>query len=144
VTQLGLPRAHDDPDSQLVRVLGARQLTANIFNYTVGSGIFVLPAFAVAQIGGAAPLAYVACAVVMALVLGAVAVWRLRARNVRTERTPFLMPGGMLVPFMACIVIASIVTQAITQRELVALAAVLALSLVMYVVQRRRSRPTDA
>ena len=33
-----------DPDRQLVRELGLRQLTAHIVNYTVGSGIFVVPA----------------------------------------------------------------------------------------------------
>jgi amino acid transporter len=58
-----------DPDSLLVRGLGVRQLTATIFNHTVGSGIFVLPAFAVANLGGAAPLAYLACALVMALIV---------------------------------------------------------------------------
>lgn len=58
-----------DPDSLLVRGLGVRQLTATIFNHTVGSGIFVLPAFAVAQLGTAAPLAYLACALVMLLVV---------------------------------------------------------------------------
>ncbi|HET7203696.1 MAG TPA: amino acid permease [Steroidobacteraceae bacterium] len=58
-----------DPDRLLVRELGLRQLTAHIFNYTVGSGIFVLPAIAVAELGTAAPLAYLACAVVMALVV---------------------------------------------------------------------------
>jgi basic amino acid/polyamine antiporter, APA family len=61
--------APDDPDRLLVRVLGVRQLTANIFNHTVGSGIFVLPAFAVLQLGSAAPVAYVVCAAVMALVV---------------------------------------------------------------------------
>ncbi|HXW09428.1 MAG TPA: APC family permease [Steroidobacteraceae bacterium] len=58
-----------DPEAQLVRELGLRQLTAHIFNYTVGSGIFVLPAIAVAQLGTAAPLAYLVCATVMALVV---------------------------------------------------------------------------
>ena len=58
-----------DPERQLVRELGLRQLTAHIFNYTVGSGIFVLPAIAVAQLGTAAPLAYLVCATVMALVV---------------------------------------------------------------------------
>jgi amino acid transporter len=58
-----------DPDRLLVRALGLRQLTAHVFNYTVGSGIFVLPAIAVAQLGSAAPLAYVACALVMACVV---------------------------------------------------------------------------
>jgi basic amino acid/polyamine antiporter, APA family len=62
------PRS-SNPDALLSRELGTRQLAANVFNYTVGSGIFALPAFAVASLGGAAPLAYVACAVVIGLVV---------------------------------------------------------------------------
>jgi basic amino acid/polyamine antiporter, APA family len=58
-----------NPDSLLSRELGVRQFAANIFNYTVGSGIFSLPAFAVIGLGGAAPLAYVACAIVIGLVV---------------------------------------------------------------------------
>jgi len=58
-----------DSDARLVRALGVRQLAASIFNYTVGSGIFTLPAYAVAKLGGAAPLAFVACALAMALVV---------------------------------------------------------------------------
>jgi amino acid transporter len=58
-----------DPDRLLVRELGLRQLTAHIFNYTVGSGIFVLPAIVAAQLGTAAPVAYLACAAVMAFVV---------------------------------------------------------------------------
>ncbi|MBX6363733.1 MAG: APC family permease [Gemmatimonadetes bacterium] len=61
--------AATSPDSLLDRGLGVRQLAATIFNYTVGSGIFVLPALAVAQLGTAAPLAYLLCAVVMGLVV---------------------------------------------------------------------------
>lgn len=56
-------------DALLVRALGVRQLAASIFNYTVGSGIFALPALAVARLGSAAPLAYLVCALVMALVV---------------------------------------------------------------------------
>ena len=56
-----------NPDALLSRELGTRQLAANIFNYTVGSGIFALPAFAVLHLGAAAPLAYLACAVVIGL-----------------------------------------------------------------------------
>lgn len=56
-------------DGLLVRALGTRQLSASIFNYTVGSGIFALPALAVAQLGTGAPFAYLACAVLMALVV---------------------------------------------------------------------------
>jgi len=51
----------------LARELGVRQLAAVIFNYTVGSGIFVLPAVVAAQLGAAAILAYLVCAIVMAL-----------------------------------------------------------------------------
>jgi APA family basic amino acid/polyamine antiporter len=58
-----------NPDALLSRELGVRQFGANIFNYTVGSGIFSLPAFAVIGLGSAAPLAYVACAIVIALVV---------------------------------------------------------------------------
>jgi len=58
-----------NPDALLARELGTRQLAATIFNYTVGSGIFVLPAFAVLQLGTAAPLAYVACAIIIGLVV---------------------------------------------------------------------------
>src|SRR5690606_30485561 len=57
------------PDALLSRELGVRQLAATIFNYTVGSGIFVLPAFAVMQLGSAAPFAYLTCAVVIGLVV---------------------------------------------------------------------------
>ncbi|HXS27782.1 MAG TPA: amino acid permease [Steroidobacteraceae bacterium] len=57
-----------DPDVLLERALGVRELAATIFNYTVGSGIFALPAVAVARLGGAAPLAYFACAIVMGCV----------------------------------------------------------------------------
>ncbi len=62
-------RAVANPDALLSRELGVRQFAANIFNYTVGSGIFLLPATAVLALGTAAPLAYVACAVVIGLVV---------------------------------------------------------------------------
>ena len=58
-----------NPDALLPRALGTPQLAAGIFNYTVGSGIFALPAFAVAALGAAAPLSYLACAILIALVV---------------------------------------------------------------------------
>jgi APA family basic amino acid/polyamine antiporter len=58
-----------NPDELLVRGIGLRALTASIFNYTVGSGIFVLPALVVAQLGTAAPLAYLLCAAIMVLIV---------------------------------------------------------------------------
>ena len=61
--------APENPDHLLVRGIGVRALTASIFNYTVGSGIFVLPALVVAQLGSAAPLAYLMCAAIMVLIV---------------------------------------------------------------------------
>jgi basic amino acid/polyamine antiporter, APA family len=63
------PAAREQSESRLLRALGVRQLATTIFNYTVGSGIFVLPALAVARLGAAAPLAYLICVAVMGLVL---------------------------------------------------------------------------
>src|SRR3954453_21052566 len=56
-------------DVGLVRAIGARQLTASVINVTIGAGIFVLPAVASAGLGAAAPIAYVFCAVLMALIV---------------------------------------------------------------------------
>jgi amino acid transporter len=58
-----------NPDVLLARELGVRQLAAGIFNYTVGTGIFALPAFAMVSLGPAAPAAYLVCALVMGLVV---------------------------------------------------------------------------
>jgi basic amino acid/polyamine antiporter, APA family len=65
----GAATSNKNPDALLTRALGVRQLASNIFNYTVGSGIFLLPATAVMTLGTAAPLAYVACAIVIGLVV---------------------------------------------------------------------------
>jgi APA family basic amino acid/polyamine antiporter len=56
-------------DAGLVRAIGARQLTASIINVTIGAGIFVLPAVAAAGLGAAAPIAYLVCAALMALIV---------------------------------------------------------------------------
>jgi amino acid transporter len=57
------------PEAGLVRAIGVRQLTASIVNVTIGAGIFVLPAVVAAGLGPAAPLAYIVCAVLMALIV---------------------------------------------------------------------------
>src|SRR4051794_293390 len=57
------------PDTGLVRAIGARQLTASVINVTIGAGIFVLPAVASGGLGAAAPIAYIVCAVLMALIV---------------------------------------------------------------------------
>src|SRR5256714_12467285 len=56
-------------EAGLVRAIGARQLTASIINVTIGAGIFVLPAAAARGLGPAAPLAYIVCASLMALIV---------------------------------------------------------------------------
>ena len=53
----------------LVREVGVRGLTAAIINFTIGAGIFVLPAVVAGKIGNAAPVAYIICAVAMALIV---------------------------------------------------------------------------
>lgn len=53
----------------LIRAVGVRGLTAAIINFTVGAGIFVLPAVVAGRVGAAAPVAYVICAVAMALIV---------------------------------------------------------------------------
>lgn len=58
-----------NPDTLLSRELGTRQLAAGIFNYVVGSGIFALPAIAMGMLGPAAPVAYLACAILIGLVV---------------------------------------------------------------------------
>src|SRR5205823_14540281 len=64
-----VPRVTALAESGLVRAIGARQLTASVINVTIGAGIFVLPAAAAAGLGPAAPIAYVVCALLMALIV---------------------------------------------------------------------------
>lgn len=56
-------------DEGLVRAVGVRGLTAGMINYMIGAGIFVLPAVVAANVGAAAPVIYVICAVAMALIV---------------------------------------------------------------------------
>jgi APA family basic amino acid/polyamine antiporter len=53
----------------LIRAIGVRQLAASIVNSTIGAGIFVVPALVAQGLGAAAPIAYVLCAVTMALLV---------------------------------------------------------------------------
>ncbi len=61
-------------DSELVRAIGVRQLTASIVNLTIGAGIFVLPATVAMSLGAAAPAAFVVGAVALALVVTSLAI----------------------------------------------------------------------
>jgi basic amino acid/polyamine antiporter, APA family len=51
-----------------VRAIGVRELTASIVNVTIASSIFLMPATVAAGLGAAAPIAYIVCAVLMALI----------------------------------------------------------------------------
>jgi amino acid transporter len=53
----------------LIRAVGVRGLTAGIVNYTIGAGIFVLPAVVASRVGGAAPVIYLICAAAMGLIV---------------------------------------------------------------------------
>ena len=64
-----MPTTTSSDEPGLVRAIGVRGLTASIVNVTIGAGIFVLPAVASAGLGAAAPIAYVVCAVLMALIV---------------------------------------------------------------------------
>src|SRR4029079_16875023 len=50
-------------DEGLIRAVGVQGLTAAIINYTIGAGIFVLPALVAGKVGGAAPVIYIVCAI---------------------------------------------------------------------------------
>lgn len=56
-------------DEGLIRAVGVRGLTAAIINYTIGAGIFVLPAVVAGKVGNAAPLIYVICGIAIALIV---------------------------------------------------------------------------
>lgn len=61
-------------EARLERAIGVRQLTASVINVTVGAGIFALPALVAARMGSDAPLAYLACAGLMAFVVASFAI----------------------------------------------------------------------
>ncbi len=63
------PRPQIGADEGLIRAIGVPLLAANVVNLTVGAGIFVLPAVVAGLLGAAAIGAYVACGLLMGLVL---------------------------------------------------------------------------
>src|SRR4051812_35545473 len=56
-------------DARLIRAVGTVGLAANIVNVTIGGGIFRLPGGVYQALGSASPLAYVVCAIVIALIV---------------------------------------------------------------------------
>src|SRR6059058_2867112 len=62
-----LPAAVVETDAQLVRGIGLPALTANIVNTTIGASIFVLPGTMAHMLGGAAPVAFIVCAIAQSI-----------------------------------------------------------------------------
>jgi len=69
----------------------------------------------------------------------ALAAWRLRARNVRLEGDPFNLPGGPLVPLLACAAIGAVIVATVSKAEVAALAIALAVASVIYGVRALRT-----
>ncbi len=65
------PSTAQASEGGLVRAIGTWGLAASIVNVTIGGGIFRLPASpdVTGRLGAAAPLAYLACAIVMGLIV---------------------------------------------------------------------------
>ena len=89
-----------EADTLLIRGLGLRQLTANIFNYTVGSGIFVLPGIVAAALGPQALLAYLLCAFIIGLI---VLVFAEAGSRVTVTGGPYAYVEAGLGPFLGFI-----------------------------------------
>jgi len=68
--------------------------------------------------------------------LCALAAWQLVRKDVREGGTPFRVPGGALVPWLAVAMIVWILSQA-KLRELEVVAGTLAVAAVVYLVRRK-------
>jgi len=66
----------------------------------------------------------------------AISAWELRRRDVRAHGTPFIAPGGALIPALTCVIIAGVIVATVTRTEVVAVGAVLAVSVVVYLFRR--------
>jgi amino acid transporter len=105
-----------ETDPGLVRAIGVRDLTASIVNVTIGAGIFVLPAVVAGGLGAAAPIAYIVCAGLMALIVSCFAAAGSRVQltgglyaYVEVAFGPFAaFLAGMLYSLMAAFASASV------------------------------------
>jgi amino acid transporter len=77
--------------------VGVWGLAANIVNLTIGGGIFRLPAAAASALGPAAPLAYLACAAAMLLIVSCFAE---AGSRVSLTGGPYVYAGVAFGPFM--------------------------------------------
>jgi amino acid transporter len=84
-------------EQSLVRAVGVWGLAANIVNLTIGGGIFRLPAAAASALGAAAPLAYLACAAAMLLIVSCFAE---AGSRVSLTGGPYVYAGVAFGPFV--------------------------------------------
>lgn len=80
----------------LTRAIGTVALTAGIVNIMIGGGIFRVPALVAASLGAAAPVAYVICAVAMALIVTCIAA---AGRRVTLTGGPYAYVETALGPY---------------------------------------------
>jgi amino acid transporter len=76
-------------------------------------------------------------AVLLLYATACIAAWELRRRDVRAGGTPFEVPGAGIVPLLACLVIAWLLTS-IRLEEWTAVAACLVAAALLFVLARRR------
>src|ERR671912_962726 len=89
-----------DSQEKLVRAIGTFGLAAGIINITIGAGIFRLPANVATTMGPSAPIAYLVCAVAMALI-----VWCIADAGSRVSLTggPYAYVGTAFGPYFGFI-----------------------------------------
>jgi APA family basic amino acid/polyamine antiporter len=80
----------------LTRAIGTIGLAAGIVNVMIGGGIFRVPALVAASLGPAAPVAYVICAIAMALIVMCIAA---AGRRVTLTGGPYAYVGTALGPY---------------------------------------------
>jgi basic amino acid/polyamine antiporter, APA family len=80
----------------LTRAIGTVGLAAGIVNVMIGGGIFRVPALVADSLGAAAPVAYVICAVAMALIVTCIAA---AGRRVTLTGGPYAYVGTTFGPY---------------------------------------------
>jgi amino acid transporter len=80
----------------LTRAIGTVGLAAGIINVMIGGGIFRVPAVVAGSLGAAAPVAYVICAIAMALIVTCIAA---AGKRVTLTGGPYAYVGTTLGPY---------------------------------------------
>ena len=95
MSQHTIARMNSERES-LTRAIGTVGLAAGIINIMIGGGIFRLPALVAGSLGAAAPMAYVICAIAMALIVTCIAD---AGRRVTLTGGPYAYVGTTLGPY---------------------------------------------